>query len=347
MRWLECNPMSLASDYDLLIFDLDGTVYQGGRPIEHAIDSINATQTPCHYVTNNASRSPQRVADQLRSLGLYATAEDVLTSAQAVVTLAAEKCPAGACVYVVGSESLKELARRAGFMLANSADDSPVAVIHGHSPETGWTQLSEAALAIANGAIYLASNLDTTLPLERGLHIGNGSMVAAVTSATGVVPEAAGKPGPRMFQFAAERAHASSPLSIGDRLDTDIAGSVAAGIASLQVITGVSGHYAILNAPAKQRANFIAGDLRGLCDDAKDIDPRCTASHGHFCARYDESENLLTIDGTARRADDAPLEALRAALSAVWSHSNGAHTLSPDQVSCLTAEAERAITRWR
>ncbi|MBV7280798.1 HAD-IIA family hydrolase [Corynebacterium sp. TAE3-ERU30] len=338
--------MCLSKNFDLLIFDLDGTVYAGGDPIEHAVESITAADMNCQYVTNNASRAPEVVAQQLSSLGLTVSPGDVLTSAQAAVAMLAQEVEAGARVYVLGADSFKELTRDAGFEVVASADDRPAAVLHGHSPATGWAELSEAALAIGRGARYFASNLDTTLPMERGLHVGNGSMVAAVATATGVTPQSAGKPGPTMFLAAAHRAGARRPLSIGDRLNTDIAGSVAAGMPSLHVLTGVSGCWDVLNAPVAERATYVAADLRALDLAADAVDPFHSDSHGNFTATFDPARGELSIGGTAIDDDDAAFEALRAALGAVWSDSEDAHELTAAAVRTTSDAAERAVAQW-
>src|SRR6185312_17167359 len=118
--------------------------------------------------------------------------------------------------------------------------DEPRAVVQGHSPETAWADLAEAALAIRAGATWVAANVDRTLPSERGLLPGNGSMVAALRTATDRDPQVAGKPAPTLLNDALARGEFRSPIVVGDRLDTDIAGATAADLPSLLVLTGVS-----------------------------------------------------------------------------------------------------------
>lgn len=259
----------ILDDYDALLADLDGTVMEGRRPIDGAKEGLAGRRVM--YVTNNASRSPQQVAEHLTDIGFPTSAEQVLTSAMAACDMAAaqvgmeqrrrEGRPAPKA-FVIGHDSFRDLAANAGFDVVHSADDNPDVVLHGHSPDNDWARLSEGALAIRAGAQYIASNLDTTLPSERGLLVGNGSMVAAVTSATGVTPHVAGKPGPAMFEVAARKLKARRPLAVGDRLDTDIAGGNAAGFDTLCTVTGVSGHWDILVAPVEQRPTFIAANMR-------------------------------------------------------------------------------------
>lgn len=323
--------MSVITEYDSLLLDLDGTVYEGGRAIEHVVSALSGAGLPVMYVTNNASRAPEVVAAQLREIGLAdTTADNVMTSAQAACKMAAEKIPAGSKVYVLGSESFRELATEAGFVVVDSADDKPVAVLHGHNPETGWAQLSEAALSINAGAQYFASNLDSTLPMERGRHIGNGSMVAAVVNATGVKPLSAGKPGPAMFYAAAKTLNSSKPLAVGDRLDTDIAGGNAAGMDTFQVLTGVSGYYDLVRAIPEQRPTYIATSMQDLYSDPGELKP---GAQGGFSALIDG--DILVISGGDAGA--TPVAALRTALDVAWAATEPVTEVRADSEAAATA----------
>lgn len=326
----------LQSDYDAVLFDLDGTVWEGGTALPHARASIEALAQPVAYITNNASRGPAEVARLLSEMDIPTTAHQVLTSAQAAVTMAEDVAGKGCPVYVLGSQSFKDLAAEAGFQVVDSADDKPQVVLHGHNPDTGWAELSEAALAIAAGASYLASNLDTTLPAERGLMVGNGSMVAAVVSATGVQPQAAGKPQPTMFHQAAKKLHVHKPLAVGDRLNTDIAGAVAANMDVLHVLTGVSGEYALISAEPHERPTFIAEDLRGLFSEPGILRPH---AQGGFTARF-EGEDIVLGGG---KDEATSVEALRTVLAVAWS----GETAFQGSVRAEGHNAARCMESWR
>ena len=325
---------ALAHQYDVLLFDLDGTVWEGGRALENAVPSIVEAGVKPFYITNNASRPSSLVAEMLAKIGLECSSDEIITSAEAALELARPFLNDGDAVLVLGAPSFKELVTGAGYRVVSSADDSPVAVLQGHSPETGWQELSEAALAIRNGAVYLASNLDTSLPMERGLMVGNGSMVAAVASATGVVPEAAGKPEPAMFHQAVSLSGAKKALAVGDRLDTDIAGGNRAGMDTLQVLTGVSGPYALLKAQPEERPTFIADDLRGLLLDGDDLKP---GPQGGFEATL-QGDTLLLSGGTE---SSTSTEALRTALGAAWAADTEVHTVEP-----ASKWAQDAVEAW-
>ena len=139
-------------------------------------------------------------------------------------------------MLIVGTESLAAEIDNVGLKPVRQWSDDPVAVVQGHSPQTGWPDLAEAALAIRGGALWVAANVDKTLPSERGLLPGNGSMVAALRAATDSEPQVAGKPEPTLLTDALSRGDFRTPLVVGDRLDTDIAGANAAGLPSLLVL---------------------------------------------------------------------------------------------------------------
>jgi ribonucleotide monophosphatase NagD (HAD superfamily) len=146
----------------------------------------------------------------------------------------------------------------------SEAIDAPRAILQGFGPEVGWPALAEAAIALRAGAAWIATNIDATLPSPHGPLPGNGSLVAVLTTATGLTPEVIGKPQPALFTAALESGGGSAPLVIGDRLDTDIAGANAAGLPSLLVLTGVATPADLLAAPVAARPTYIGRDLRAL-----------------------------------------------------------------------------------
>ena len=326
--------MSLLSAHDALLLDLDGTVWEGGHAVAGAVEAVNAAGVPALYITNNAMRSPESVAEKLQGIGLQAEAADVVTAAQAAIDLAAEHLQPGDAVYVIGTASFRELVRAAGYRVVDSAAEQPRAVLQGLDPEAGWAELSEAALAIRGGATYFASNLDTTLPSERGLLVGNGSMVAAVVSATEVTPTSAGKPEPAMFLTAARRLNAQRPLVGGDRLDTDIEGVNAAVMPTLHVLTGVSGHIALLEAPKELRPTYVAEDLGALTADPAILRP---GAQGGFTARVDGNDILLDRG----RPESTSIEALRTVLEVAWAMKRPADLIRP-----ISEHAARAVSDW-
>jgi ribonucleotide monophosphatase NagD (HAD superfamily) len=89
-------------------------------------------------------------------------------------------------------------------------------------------------------------------------------LVEVVVQASGQRPAVAGKPEPPLMLESVERTAAKVPLVVGDRLDTDIAGANRAGLASLLVLTGVTGPAELITAADDERPTYLAADLRGL-----------------------------------------------------------------------------------
>ncbi len=258
---------SLADHYEALLLDLDGTVFAGKEPTHGARETLDALDLPQIFVTNNASRRPNEVAAHLNSMGFSATEDQVVTSAQTAARLLSEHVEPGSRALVLGTDGLAQEVREVGVGVARSADDRPAAVIQGFSPDTNWSTLSEAALAIRAGALWIATNTDAPLPSERGLLVGNGSLVAAVANATGAEPLVAGKPAAPLMADAMKRSGVTNSLVVGDRLDTDIQGAHSVGLDSALVLTGVSTPKDLLLAPPEQRPSHVIDDLTGLLDD--------------------------------------------------------------------------------
>jgi glycerol 3-phosphatase-2 len=303
---------TLAQEHDCLLLDLDGTVFRGHEPTIGAVEMLTAVRARTLFVTNNASRGPAEVAQHLCAMGFKANADDIVTSAQSAARLLQEQLQPGAAVLIVGTDSLAAEVRNVGLKPVRQWSDGPVAVVQGHSPQTGWPDLAEAALAIRGGALWVAANVDRTLPSERGLLPGNGAMVAALRAATDCEPQVAGKPAPALLTDALARGNFRSPLVVGDRLDTDIAGANAAGLPSLLVLCGVSTAAETVRAAVGQRPNYIAADLRSLGTraDSLRVGP-------HPAWHVDVGPSAVTVHSTGRDPDD-PLSVVRAAASAVW-----------------------------
>ncbi len=328
---------SLAREYDCLLIDLDGTMFHGARPTTGAVQTLDEVRTRKLYITNNASRSADEVASHLRDLGFTASGDDVATSAQSAAHLLACLLPTDSPVLIVGTEALANEVAGVGLRPVRRYDDDPVAVVQGLSLTIGWPDLAEAALAIRAGALWVATNVDVTLPTERGLLPGNGSMVAALRAATGAEPRVAGKPSPRLFTDAVARGDFRAPLVIGDRLDTDIEAANAAKLPSLMVLTGISTALDAVYAKPTHRPTYIGRDLRAL------------HTAGQLLAvgpqpgwRVEVEAETVTVSGNG--ADDGDgLSIVRAVAGAVWgagSDGSGLHIEAADD------RARDALRRW-
>lgn len=320
----------LATRYDLALVDLDGVAYRGHEPIDGAADGLagaRAAGMRLVFVTNNASREPEAVAEQLSGLQIPTRPDEVMTAAQAAAELLATRVPAGAPVLVVGGGGLRTAVTAKGYRVVSSADDRPVAVVQGYAAEVGWAELAEAAYAVQGGAWHVASNLDLSLPTARGFAPGNGALVGAVRAATGVEPASAGKPSPTMYRLAVDRAGASRPLVVGDRLDTDLAGARAGDLPGLHVLTGVStARDAVLAVPG-ERPHYLAADLRALLVPH----PEPVPDDGWWVCRGAAARvtaGVLELRG----APADPVDLVRVACAAAWDATDSGAAVDPSSV---------------
>jgi ribonucleotide monophosphatase NagD (HAD superfamily) len=261
----------------------------------------------------------------------------VVTSAQAAARLLAERLPAGAPVLVIGGSGLRMAVRERGLRPVSTAADKPQAVVQGYSPDVNYSMLAEGGLAVAAGALFVASNGDLTLPSRRGRQPGNGSLIQVVATATGVQPLVAGKPEPPLHRESVLRTGARHPLVVGDRLDTDIEGAHRVGTDSMLVLTGVTGPAEAVAAPPSQRPTYLAEDLTGLLEPH----PEVSAEDGAFGCRgwtARMSGDQLELDGDGERIDG-----LRALCAAAWNPdaATGGKTVSADAARSALQRLER------
>jgi HAD superfamily hydrolase (TIGR01450 family) len=259
---------ALIDSYDCALFDLDGVIYLGAHAVPGVAEAITALRergVRLGFVTNNAARSPQTVAEHLQELGIDATADDVVTSAQAVARLMAAALPEGAPVLVVGTPALVAEVRAVGLTPVASSDDLPAAVVVGYAPQLTWADLNDACFAVQAGAVWYGCNPDRTRPQVEGQAIGLGAMLDAMrVTMPEQEPILAGKPRRPLLDETLRRLGATHPIFVGDRLDTDIEGAHVVGIDSLFVLSGSHGADDLLAAPPEQRPTYLAADISGL-----------------------------------------------------------------------------------
>ncbi len=316
-RGLLSSDRPLADAYDCAMLDLDGVVYVGPHAVEGVpalLDRARGQGMTLAFVTNNASRTPQSVAAHLNELGVEAAASDVVTSAQAAARELSARLDPGAKILVIGGEGLRVALEEQGLTCVNRADEHPAAVVQGFDRSVGWEQLAEATYAVHAGALWVAANLDLTVPTAGGIAPGNGTLVNAVAVAANVRPAVvAGKPYRPLFDETVRRIASERPLVVGDRLDTDIEGARNCDADSLLVMTGVTDPPALCRARPEQRPSYLAWTLDALFDEH------------HAPVRHGETfelggwqvavrdQRLVADEHGADRGD-----ALRAAASAAW-----------------------------
>lgn len=235
-----------------LIIDMDGVLWHGNQAVAGLMEffqTLRKLNIKFILATNNASSTPQQYVDKLGKMGVTVELNEVMTSAMATAMYLAQQTePAKTRVFVVGEDGAVGALKEQGFILTGLYEiNGPTSkgadiVVCGKDHGISWDKLATATLNIRAGAKFIGTNGDNTLPTELGLIHGNGAILAALETATGVKPQIIGKPEPIMYQQAISRlgSDLSATIAIGDKLETDILGAVRTGIRSLMVLTGVS-----------------------------------------------------------------------------------------------------------
>ena len=306
----------LARAYDVALLDLDGVVYVGDAPVPEAASAIEAARAAGQriaFITNNASRSPAKVAEKIRRIGVPADPAEVVTSAQAAARVLLERHGTGARIVTLGAAGLREALTAAGLEPVGVDDGDAVSLVTGYGPDVVWRDVMRAAVRVRDGLPWVASNTDGTIPTAFGIAPGHGVMVRMLSDFTDVSPVVAGKPERPLFDESIARTGARRPLMVGDRLDTDIEGATHAGIDSLLVMTGVTGLPDLVAAAPRLRPTYLAADLRGLLapQSAPSVDGQGWVA-GDWTATV--ADGRLTTAGTGD-----PSDWWRCVASAAWS----------------------------
>lgn len=230
----------LADPYDAILLDLDGVLYRWPEAIPGAADTIATLRDVgkrVAFVTNNASRTPEEVAERLASVGVRAEPREVVTSALAT---AAALCERGVrSAFVVGEGGLVVALQDEGIRVVDGPAEDVGVVVVGFDRCVTYSKLKDASVLVARGVPLIASNADASFPAPNGeAWPGAGALVAAIETTTGAAAELIGKPEAPLLELALDAAGGGRPLVVGDRLDTDVAGAVRLGWDSVLVLTG-------------------------------------------------------------------------------------------------------------
>src|SRR2546423_2604464 len=225
----------LVRRYDHVLLDLDGCVWVGDSATPRAVSAVaelRAAGKGLAFVTNDARRAGEDFVRKLWRLGFQASLEEVVTVGGALQRFLFERRDGSGTAFVVGSAAIWRHVEDAGLRIVNGTDlatRADVVVVAGHD-HFDYVELRGATQALLRGAGMVAAGRDPTFPMPDGLWPGTGAVVAALEHATGATAVVVGKPQPPVFETAIERLGEGRSLVVGDRLDADLAGAVAAGL---------------------------------------------------------------------------------------------------------------------
>ena len=261
----------------LFLFDMDGTLYLGNNLFPFTktlLETIKAQGKTYLFMTNNSSKSVNDYVKKLEKLGIPAQYEDFITSSQATADYLM-KNHEGLRFYVSGTESFKKELADFGVLVYDQYSDDIEGVVMGYDTELTYRKLDDVSKLLTLKDIpYIAANPDWVCPTEYGYVPDCGSVATMIFNATGKKPHFIGKPRPEMPLVAVERiarkdalVDKDTTLVIGDRVYTDIACGVAAGIHSLLVLSGESTMEDVEKSDVKPE--FIMRDCAELLEQIK------------------------------------------------------------------------------
>ncbi len=225
-----------------LVIDMDGVLWQGDTPmtgLHQFFDVLKQRQIKFVLATNNNTQTPEGFVQKADKLGVEVLPDQVVTASVATVHYLCSKYPPGSRIYVVGEAALKGLVSGAGFIVA---DTDVRAVVVTMDRRVTYEMLKRATLLIRAGADFIGPNPDTSYPTPEGIVPGGGAILAAVAAASDCQPLIIGKPEGWMFRICLERMQlgVEETASLGDRLETDIAGGQRIGMKTILVYSGVT-----------------------------------------------------------------------------------------------------------
>lgn len=256
----------------LFLLDMDGTLYldeqllNGATELLAYIRSYGGTYL---YLTNNSSRGVEAYVEKMRRLGIYAEPADFLTSVDATIDHLRRRKTAADVYYVCGTASFKAQLRAEGLSLEEAPTDEVTTLLCGFDTELTFQKLEDACILLTRGVDFIATNPDWVCPTWYGYVPDCGSVCEMLTRATGKRPRVIGKPQRAMVDLAMERAGCSplETLVVGDRIYTDIACGVNAGVDTVLVLSGESTLDTVRESPIRPSA--VYRDIGELLQDMK------------------------------------------------------------------------------
>lgn len=234
--------MARLGEKELFLLDMDGTIYLDRDLFPWTIpflDAVRAGGGRYRFLTNNSSKSADDYIRKLAGMGIRAEREHFVTSVDALIADLQSRPPYRLC-YAFGTESFKGQLRSAGIPVTDRREDAVECLIIGFDTELTFQKLEDACILLGRGVDFIAANPDWVCPTWYGSVPDCGSVCEMLFRATGRRPRVIGKPQPAMARLAMERAGVApeKTVMIGDRLYTDIAAGVNAGIDTAFVLSG-------------------------------------------------------------------------------------------------------------
>ncbi|ESZ95112.1 4-nitrophenylphosphatase [Sclerotinia borealis F-4128] len=257
--------------FDVFLFDCDGVLWSGDHIFPGTVETLEllrAKGKKIVFVTNNSTKSRTEYQKKLTSLGIPSNVDEIFGSAysSAIYISRILKLPAPKNkVFVLGEIGIETELKTEGVEFIGGTDpayrrditpadytgiadgslldDDVGVVLAGLDFHINYLKLCHAYHYLRRGAVFLATNTDSTLPSNHTFFPGAGSISIPLINMIGKEPTALGKPNQAMmdsiegkFQFDRKKT-----CMVGDRLNTDIKFGIEGKLGgTLAVLTGVS-----------------------------------------------------------------------------------------------------------
>ncbi len=221
-----------------LLLDLEGVLHQGDTPIPGAAEALKDLQNSgltIRYLTNTTTRPRRAIAERLQAMGFAIGTEEVFSPPAAAARLLAEL--EAKRIHLAAAPELAE--DLAGFEIVEEGAVDAVVMGDLYQDFT-WDRLNGLFQQLAAGAQLVALHKNRVSRREEGISLDLGPFVAALEYAAGVEARVVGKPARDFFGLALGSLGLAPQevLMVGDDIEADIGGALAAGLAAVQVRTG-------------------------------------------------------------------------------------------------------------
>ncbi len=228
----------------LFLFDIDGTIAVGNDLLDgtsELLQYIDEIGGRAYYITNNSTKSNADYVKKFKECFGLDTTEDLFITSGYMTLQFLLKNYATDKIFVLGTDSFIAELRKNGLQITETSEDDIACVVVAYDSELSYSKLTEAckALSVTDVPFY-GTNPDLCCPIDFGFIPDCGSICEMITHSTGKEPIYLGKPSPEVVHLCQKSSGFTDEetLVVGDRLYTDIACGINAGVDTCVVFTG-------------------------------------------------------------------------------------------------------------
>lgn len=260
--------MNSLKNKKLFLLDMDGTIYLDEELFDGTLDFLDYVKSiggRYIFLTNNSSKGVDKYIEKLQKMGISATEDDFLTSTDATILYLKEK--GYKKIYGFGTASFVKQLKDSGLNVVTEREEGIDCLCLSNDTELTFKKLEDACILLNDEIDYIATNPDWVCPVWYGFVPDCGSFADIIFNATKKRPKFIGKPEPEMAYLAMKKTGFTKEETVlfGDRLYTDIACGVNAGISTVFVLSGEGTMEDVEKGDTKPE--FIYEDIRKVYDD--------------------------------------------------------------------------------